>query len=190
MTLNNLASLYSNTQRYAEAEELYKQALKIYQRFANGDPQTYDPDVAETLNNLVILYQDTKRHTEAEEMYKQAFEIYQRLAKGDPQTYDPDVSVTLGSLSFYAFFLKKYSDAEQLARKGLAIDPAQHWIASNLAAALLLQGRYSEAEPLYRQYKDELKDSFLDDFKQFKEAGVIPKEREEDVAKIKRMLEE
>ena len=42
----------------------------------------------------------------------------------------------------------------------------------------------------YRQYKGELKDSFLNDFKQFAEAGVIPKEREADVEKIKKMLNE
>ena len=86
--------------------------------------------------------------------------------------------------------MRKYFEAEQLAREGLEIDSTQHWIASYLAAAVLLQGRYAEAEPIYRQYKDVMKDSFLDDFEQFKVAGVIPKEREEDVEKIKRMLEE
>lgn len=52
------------------------------------------------------------------------------------------------------------------------------------------KGKTTEAEQIYRQYKTELKDSFLDDFKQFAEAGVIPKECEADVEKIKRMLEE
>ena len=69
-------------------------------------------------------------------------------------------------------------------------DSNQHWIASNLAAALLFQGKYAEAEKIYRQYKDEQKDSFLDDFKQFAEAGVIPKEYEVDVEKIKKILME
>ena len=72
----------------------------------------------------------------------------------------------------------------------MAVDSTQHWIATNLAAALLFQGKYAEAEKIYRQYKDELKDSFLDDFKQFAEAGVIPKEREADVERIKKMLGE
>ena len=43
---------------------------------------------------------------------------------------------------------------------------------------------------IYRQYKDELKDSFLDDFKQFAEAGVIPEERKTDVKRIREMLNE
>ena len=42
----------------------------------------------------------------------------------------------------------------------------------------------------FTENKNELKDNFLDDFEQFKAAGVIPKEREEDMEKIKRMLEE
>ena len=53
---------------------------------------------------------------------------------------------------------------------------------------LLFQGRYKEAEQIYQQYKDELKDSILDDFNQFAEAGVIPKKYEADVEKIKKIL--
>ena len=68
------------------------------------------------------------------------------------------------------------------------VDSTQHWIASNLAAALLFQGKYAEAEQVYRQYKEELKESFLNDFKQFAEVGVIPKEYEADVEKIKQIL--
>ena len=127
---------------------------------------------------------------EAEEMYKYMLIIYKQLAKDNPKAYEPEVAITLGSLSFNAIFMKKHSEAEQLAREGLAVDSTKHFIYTNLAAALLLQGRYIEAEPIYRQYKDELKESFLDDFEQFKAAEVIPKEREEDVEKIKRMLEE
>lgn len=127
---------------------------------------------------------------EAEEMYNLALEIRQHMAKSNPKAYSHHVATSLGNLSFNAIFLEKYPEAEQLARKGLELDSTQHWIASNLAAAILLQGRYAEAESIYRQYKDELKDSFLNDFEQFKAAGVIPKEREEDVEKIKRILEE
>ena len=96
----------------------------------------------------------------------------------------------LGSQSFCAIFAKQFTESERYAREGLVVDSTMHFIYTNLAAALLLQGKYDEAEKIYRQYKDELKDSFLDDFRQFAEAGVIPKEREADVERIKRMLEE
>lgn len=189
-TLHNLAILYKSTQRVTEAEDKYKQAMEIYQRIAKDNPKAYESELARTLNSLAILYYNTKRFTGAEEMYKQALEIRQRLAKGNPKAYEPYVAQTFGNLSLNAIFLKNHSKAEQFAREGLAVDSTQHWIASNLAVAILLQGRYTEAECIYRQYKDELRDSFLDDFEQFKAVGVIPKEREEDVEKIKQMLKE
>ena len=77
-----------------------------------------------------------------------------------------------------------------MSREALSIDASQHFIYTNLAAALLLQGKYEEAEAIYQKYKDELKDSFLDDFKQFEALGVIPEERKADVERIKRMLME
>ena len=86
--------------------------------------------------------------------------------------------------------LKKYSEAEKYAKEALSFLPPQPLLYSNLAPALLFQGKYAEAENIYRQYKDELKDTFLDDFMQFSEAGVIPKEREADVEKIKKTLNE
>ena len=123
-------------------------------------------------------------------MYKEALETYRQLALTNPQTYEPEVARTLGNMSFTYLFMKDYVKAEQAARDGIALAPTKHWIYSNLAAALLFQGNYAEAEKIYRQYKDELKDGFLDDFKQFKETSVIPKEREADVEKIKKILNE
>ena len=68
-TLNNLASLYSDTQRFTESEEMYKQAFEIRQRLAKSNPNAYEPDVAAMLNNLALLYSNTQRFTESEEMY-------------------------------------------------------------------------------------------------------------------------
>ena len=61
--------------------------------------------------------------------------------------------------------MKQYAEAEQYAHEGLAVDSTQHFIYTNLAAALLFQGKYAEAEAIYQQYKDEMKNSFLDDIR-------------------------
>ena len=53
-----------------------------------------------------------------------------------------------------------------------------------------MQGKYGEAEKLYLLYKNELRDAFLDDFRDFEEIGIIPEEYREDVEKIKRILNE
>ena len=279
-TLNNLANLYSDTQRFSESEEMYKEALAIY-RLAQSNPQAYEPDVAVTLNNLANLYYKAQRFSESEAMYKEALAIRRRLAQSNLQAYESDLAgtlynigllkvkteqyadaispfeealniyrrlaqinpaeqhayegslywlsqlypavnnylsayninkewlpilkqkyeaepdtqkedyaTTLGSQSFYAIFAKQYAEAEQYAHEGLAVDSTKHLIYANLAAALLFQGKHTEAEKIYRQYKYELKDGFLDDFRQYAEAGVIPPECEADVEKIKKLLSE
>jgi tetratricopeptide (TPR) repeat protein len=189
-TLHNLAILYSNIQRFTESEAIFKELLVIRRRLAVSNPQAYESGLAATLNGIANLYFSLERYTESEEMFNEALIIDNRLAKINPQVYEHYVVEIYGKMSNLYLYMENYAKAEQSAKKSIALDSTQHRIASNLATALLLQGRYSEAEPIYRQYKEELKDSFLDDFEQFKAAGVIPKEREEDVEKIKRMLEE
>ena len=90
----------------------------------------------------------------------------------------------------FCYNAKDYALAEQYAREGLAVDSTQNDICTNLAPALLFQGKTTEAEQIYLQYKSELKDAFLDDFRQFEEAGAIPEERKKDVERIKKMLNE
>ena len=280
-TQNNLANLYKATQRFSESEIMHKEALEIHRRLAKSNPQAYEPDVAMTLNNLAALYSNIQRFDESEAMYKEALEIRRRLAKSTPQAYEPDMAMTiyncgllnlkqkeyteaipmfekaldiyrrlaennlaqqqwyvgslyflstlyptvgnntsayfinqeflpyllkryeedkgalrhvyartLGGQSFYALFMKKFVEAEKYAREGLGVDSTQHFIYTNLAAALLFQGKYAEAEAIYQQYKDEMKNSFLDDFRRFAEAEIIPKRYEADVEKIKKMLNE
>ena len=122
------------------------------------------------------------------ERIKEALEILRRLSQANPAAYEPNVASTLGCVSYTRLFLKKYAEAEHDAREGLKLDSTQQWIATPLAPALLFRGKYDEAEKIYRQYKNEEKDIFLEDLKKFAEAGVIPKEYEADVEKIKKML--
>ncbi|WP_423808918.1 tetratricopeptide repeat protein, partial [Prevotella dentalis] len=55
---NNLAVLYSDTQRFQDSEAMYKSALTIYERLAKANPQAYEPDLATSYNNLAVLYSD------------------------------------------------------------------------------------------------------------------------------------
>lgn len=86
--------------------------------------------------------------------------------------------------------MKEFAKAEQCASEALEIDISQKWIFTNLAAALLLQGKYADAEELYVFLKPELKSSLLDDLAAYEQAGVIPKERKADVERIRKMLYE
>ena len=162
--------------------------METYKRLAEGNPQAYEPYVAMTLNNLANLYSDTQRLDESEQLYMEALEIRRRLAKGNPQVYEPDVAATLGGWAFMKNKLGQFKKAEQMSMEAISIDSTKHFLYSNLAAALLLQGKYEEAEAIYQDYMDELKDGFLDDFKQFEALGIITKERKADVERIKRIL--
>lgn len=74
--------------------------------------------------------------------------------------------------------------------EALQIDSTNNIAYTNLATALLFQGKIEDAEKIYRQYKSEFKDSFLSDFAEYERLQVISKEYMADVEKIKAMLQE
>ena len=117
-------------------------------------------------------------------MYKAALKIYQK----DIKQWHSKYAGTLMSLSFCFNLQGKFEEGEQYSLEALRADSSNYYIYTNLAAALLLQGKVGEAEKIYRQYKDELKDSFLSDFDELDRFGVIPEARKADVERIKAML--
>ena len=80
MTCNNLAALYQNTQRPAEAEKLYTEALEIYRRLAAANPAFYEPNVAMTCYNFALLC-DKSDPEKAETLRKEAFRIAREYRK-------------------------------------------------------------------------------------------------------------
>jgi tetratricopeptide (TPR) repeat protein len=107
-----------------------------------------------------------------------------------PEQNKEDYFIILQSHSLCCMFNKEFSKAEQYAREGLEVDSTQTSIYTKLASSLLLQGKYKEAEKIYKKYKSELKESFLSDFEQFEAEGIIPPEYKSDVEMIKELLNE
>ena len=188
MTQYNLGCLYSDTQRYEDSEEMYLSAMEIRRRLAVANPQVYEPDLADTQYNLGCLYYNIQRYEDSEEMYLSALEVYQRLTAVNPQVYEPYLVRACNNLSFLFLAQGNFEEAERYAREGSKYDFTHHAIYTNLAASLLLQGRYAEAEEIYLRYKEELKEDFLSDFEDFYRRGIIPPEREDDVERIKKLL--
>ena len=187
-TQNNLGNLYRDTQRYEESEEMCLSAMEIYRRLAAVNPQVYEPGLARTQYSLGCLYYNIQRYEESEEMYLSALEVYQRLTAVNPQVYEPYLVRACNNLSFLFLAQSNFEEAERYAREGAKYDSTHHTIYTNLAASLLLQGRYAEAEEIYLRYKEELKEDFLSDFEDFYQRGIIPPEREDDVERIKKLL--
>ena len=188
MTQYNLGCLYSDTQRYEDSEKMYLSAMEIRRRLAVANPQVYEPDLADTQYNLGCLYYNIQRYEDSEEMYLSALEVYQRLTAVNPQVYEPYLVRACNNLSFLFLAQGNFEEAERYAREGSKYDFTHHAIYTNLAASLLLQGRYAEAEEIYLRYKEELKEDFLTDFEDFYRRGIIPPEREDDVERIKKLL--
>ena len=187
-TQYNLGCLYSDTRRYEESEKMYLSAMEIRRRLAVANPQVYEPDLADTQYNLGCLYYNIQRYEESGEMYLSALKVYQRLTVADPQVYEPYLVRACNNLSFLFLAQGNFEEAERYAREGAKYDSTHHTIYTNLAASLLLQGRYAEAEEIYLRYKEELKEDFLSDFEDFYRRGIIPPEREDDVERIKKLL--
>lgn len=119
-----------------------------------------------------------------EELLPLLFSLHEKNAEEWKDSY----SSQLISQSFYANLLNKFKIGEQKALEALKVDSTKHIAYTNLAASLLLQGKVEEAEKLYKQYKAEFKDVFLQNFSEFERLDVIPEERRKDVERIKAIL--
>ena len=194
-TLLNMGITYVFVDNKDRGIELLEEALSVFQELAKRKAVAYEPYIAMIQANLGIAYDAAQRYTDAQTALLQALEIYNRLADNNPTAFNPNVALVLNTLANHSLLCKAFIEAEQYARQSLEKDPSHLLLGANLAsvnlaAALLLQGRYADAEAIYRQNKDELKTFFLDDLRDLAEAGVIPQEREKDVARIKKLLEE
>jgi len=72
--LNNLAELFRDLSRFAEAEPLYREALFIDEKSLGSD----HPTVARDLNNLALLLRATNRPVEAEQLLQRSLVITDR----------------------------------------------------------------------------------------------------------------
>ncbi len=102
----------------------------------------------------------------------------------------PTLSKAYSSLAWHQLFNRHFVEAEQAANKGLEIDPSQEWINTNLALALLYQGKYKEAKEIYLKLKDKpygaatYSKAFLEDLNALGQEGII----HPDVKKIRELL--
>lgn len=147
--------------------------------------RAYDVD----MNDVILELTNQKRYAECSNICKAHLEFYKKRNPMD-DTYKQKIAGELCNLSYYVIFNHDFPLAENYAHESIDVNPDNHVPLTNLAAAVLFQGRYSEAEAIYRQCKAEFKDAMLEDLETFAANGVIPKEREADVERIKKLLQE
>jgi CHAT domain-containing protein/exonuclease VII small subunit len=103
------------------AVEAFQQALTIYRRLAQQQPQVYEPYLAGTLNNLGNALSDWRRLEAAVEAFQQALAIRRRLAQQQPQVYEPDVAMTLNNLGNALRGLRRLEAAVEAFQQALTI---------------------------------------------------------------------
>ena len=185
-SLFGLANSQVKQEKYAEAISPFEQALEFYKKEAEQGKSI--DNYTTIMSWLDQLYGQEKKYSQAYQCFKSNIPLLKTLYQSDKNNYTELLKSILVSQSFYSIFEKQYVEAEIYSKEALKVDSTKHVAYGNLAAALLFQGKYQEAEKIYRQYKSELKEGFLSDFEEFSKAGVIPKNREEDVEKIKQLL--
>ena len=138
--------------RYAEAEPLYKRALAIREKALGPD----HPDVGTSLNNLAVLYRAQGRYAEAEPLYKRALAIREKALGPD----HPDVGTVAqqpGRAVPSPGPLRRGRAALQARarhpREGAGARPPRrrHRRSTTWPSCIDDQGRYAEAEPLYKR---------------------------------------
>jgi tetratricopeptide (TPR) repeat protein len=108
-SLNNLAALYSNQGRYADAEPLYQRSLAMREK-------AFGPDhlhVAESLNNIAALDYKQGRYADAEPYDQRALAIRERTLGPN----HPDVTQSLNNLAELYRAQDRYADALPIVRR-------------------------------------------------------------------------
>ena len=132
-------------------------------------------------------------------IYLEIIKEYKSLIDSGYSLLASNLGSSYGSLSWYQLFEKQFANAEQSAQEALdpktfkkndGYDSAMVWVNTNLALALLYQGKYAEAEKIYLALKNQpynkstYKEAFLADLDELGKAGITHK----DVEKIRILL--
>lgn len=158
--LDYMGRIYSQQKEYGKAEQSYKDALEIRRNL-----RSEDKEVAIILDDLAYLYIDQGRYADAETLFKQALTIYENVDESERSNASIATALTaLGSL--YTNKMGRFAEAELLLKRGLEIrekalnqnppDPdidLRHLSVSfsNLALLYYYQGKYPDAEKLYKR---------------------------------------
>jgi tetratricopeptide (TPR) repeat protein len=166
----NLALIYQDQGKYAEAEQIFKQAAEITERGFGPDA----PELATCLERYARLLKKMERMAEAEEKWTRAGAIRarydqklldeavaesKRLLALKERQFGPEgveVATAAGSLGSLYQRYRQFAEAEALFKRALAIREKVSGIdhldtAGDLWRLSLFyeeQGRYAEAEPL------------------------------------------
>lgn len=159
-----LADSYFNLSKYEESINAYKIAIKL------------------TPSNYYVCYQIGEAYGQLGEYLKAIMATQDGIfLEGKEGSLTESLAAAYGNLSFYYLFIRDYERAEDAAKKSLEYGSEMEWVNTNLAHALLFQGKAKEAIEIYTTYKNKpyIVDTtttysliFLKDLEKLKKAGL------------------
>jgi eukaryotic-like serine/threonine-protein kinase len=149
-SMHNLAVLYRDEGKYAQAEPLFTRVLEVRRRVLGQE----HPRTLNTMLTLAMLYRDQGKYTQAEQLVTKVLDVRRRVL-GDQ---NPDTLISMDNLALLYRDEGKYAQAEQLytkvlelQRRVLAPEHARRLASMNELAELYVdEGKYTQAEPLLR----------------------------------------
>ena len=175
-TIGNLSLFYWNSNRIQDLDSLLRKTASLYLKWLEtGKP--YWRSAAIVYSRYAEI---SKSPVQKVERLTQLTGIYDRRKQQQPQEISAEiVAKVYGDLAWNLLFLQRFTESEIAARMGLSIDPAQTWINTKLAHALLFQGRFSEAQKVYILLQNQtdqqnklFKEIIISDLAELKEAGI------------------
>jgi tetratricopeptide (TPR) repeat protein len=113
MSLNNYASHLSDAGQNEKALEHARQALEIYKRLVQKNPDRFEPDYATSLDNYASHLSAAGQNEEALGHIREALEIRKRLAQKNLDRFEPDYAMSLNN---YANRLSNAADVPPVIR--------------------------------------------------------------------------
>ena len=151
MSLNNLATTYTNLGRHTETLALNKKALQLSTEVL-GERH---PSTLVSLNNLAAAYDNLGRYAEALTLHKKALRLRSEvLGERHPDTLSSlnNLALTYNNLGRYTEALALYERVLRLSTEALGErHPSTLMSLNNLAATYDNLGRYAEALPLHEK---------------------------------------
>jgi tetratricopeptide (TPR) repeat protein len=164
------------------------EALVLFRKYAHLDyiPYWY----THCLNLLCEVFMMVNDHENCRIYMSELAPLYKAEYQKNPNGQQVVYADLLEYLAAICMVTGHPADAETYGKEALRVDPSRQDVYNTLAPAMLLQGKYAEAEKIYLQNKGEMKDSMLEDLELLKERNLIPEAAEKDVERLKQRLNE
>ncbi|MFN0214103.1 MAG: leucine-rich repeat domain-containing protein [Saprospiraceae bacterium] len=120
-------------------------------------------------------------------------------SKPSDNTLRKELADRYNSLGYEQLLTRQFLEAEASINRGFSLDSTNILLPTNLAPALLFQGKTAAAFREYEKWKDLpfgeqglsfYRDAFLTDLEAFEKVGVIPDARKADVEAVRKLLGE